>query len=207
MKKKALDNFVVGKNTKPMGISPAIALVNPKFAHNVGAAVRAASCFGFKQVWYTGDRVSMELTTKGKGERLPREERMKDYQDVELRQYEKFFDCFESDVVPVAIEIRPNAEVLSTFEHPEKAVYVFGPEDGGLHSVHLRHCHRVVVIPTKHCTNLAAAVYITLYDRLMKRQQLGLEPIIPASEILDEDRGWLEPVLYDKKGLHDSTHL
>lgn len=194
-----MDEFLYGQNAKPVGRSPAIALINPKYAHNVGAAVRAASCFGVKQVWYSGDRVSM-MTTKGKGDRLPREERMKDYQDVELRQFERIFDAFPDDVVPVGIEIRPNAEVLSTFEHPDKALYVFGPEDGGLRSVDLRHCHRVVVIPTRHCTNLAAAVYITLYDRLMKRQQLGLEPILPAAEILDEERGWLEPVLYDAKG-------
>ena len=28
------------------GVTPAVALVDPKFPHNVGAAVRAASCYG-----------------------------------------------------------------------------------------------------------------------------------------------------------------
>jgi hypothetical protein len=34
-------------------------------------------------------------------------------------------------VTPVAVELRPDAESLVTFEHPEEALYVFGPEDGG----------------------------------------------------------------------------
>jgi len=156
---------IYGKNARKEGVTPAVALVNPRFPHNVGAAVRAASCFGASQVWFSGDRVKMALDQK---KRLPREERMKGFADVELRHFDPFFDQFESDVVPVAVELRPNSEPLPLFEHPEKALYVFGPEDGSLGSVYLRHCHRFVVIPTRHCVNLAAAVYLVLYDRATK---------------------------------------
>jgi tRNA C32,U32 (ribose-2'-O)-methylase TrmJ len=175
---------------RPAGIAPAVALVNPKYPHNVGAAVRAAACFGIGQVWFSGDRVTV---TAGKRHRLPREERMKGYQAVHLVHSDRFFDAFARDVVPVAVELRDGAELLPQFEHPERALYVFGPEDGGLTAVQLRHCHRVVVIPTRHCVNLAAAVYLTLYDRLVKRQALGLEPILPIGEVLAETRGFLEP--------------
>lgn len=176
-----------GKTAKPVGLAPAVALVNPKYSHNVGAAVRAASCYGVSQVWYTGDRVPLDVE---KGERLPREERMKGYDDVTLTQFDYFFDAFPADTVPVAVELRPSAELLTQFEHPEKALYVFGPEDGSLTSVHLRHCHRFVVIPTRHCVNLAAAVYTVLYDRFSKRQATGLEPLSSSSDILAESRGW-----------------
>jgi len=115
-----------GKNAPKMGKTPAIALVNPKCGHNVGAAVRAASCFGAKQVWFTGNRVTIDSS-----KRLPREERMKGYRDVELRQFDNFFEQFK-DVTPIAIELRPNAESLATFQHPANALYVFGPEDGSL---------------------------------------------------------------------------
>jgi len=155
----------LGKKARPNGVPPAVALVNPKYPHNVGAAVRAASCFGIGQVWYSGDRVSMDPK---KGERLPREERMKGYQDVDLVQFDYFFDQFPGDVVPVAVELRPNSEQLPDFVHPERALYVFGPEDGSISQQHLRHCHRFVVIPTNHCVNLAAAVYLVLYDRMVK---------------------------------------
>jgi len=157
---------VYGKNRKTKaGITPAIALIDPKYPHNVGAAVRAASCFGISQVWFTGNRVSLE--PNGKKYRLPREERMKGYKDVELRQFEYIFDEFES-AIPVAVEMRPNSENLVYFEHPEDALYVFGPEDGSIPQVILRHCHRFVVIPTRHCVNLSAAVYLLLYDRHTK---------------------------------------
>jgi tRNA(Leu) C34 or U34 (ribose-2'-O)-methylase TrmL len=172
------------------GIAPAVALVNPKYPHNVGAAVRAAACFGISQVWFSGDRVTL---TADKRQRLPREERMKGYHDVDLVHSDRFFDAFARDVVPVAVELRDGAELLPQFQHPERALYVFGPEDGGLGAVQLRHCHRVVVIPTRHCVNLAAAVYLTLYDRLVKRQALGLDPVLPIGEVLAETRGFLEP--------------
>ena len=157
---------VYGKSRKKKaGITPAVALVNPKYPHNVGAAVRAASCFEVKQVWFTGNRVSLE--PDGKKYRLPREERMKGYQDVELRQFNYIFDEFEN-ATPVAVEMRPNSENLVYFEHPKDALYVFGPEDGSIPQVILRHCHRFVIIPTRHCVNLAAAVYLVLYDRHVK---------------------------------------
>jgi tRNA(Leu) C34 or U34 (ribose-2'-O)-methylase TrmL len=131
---------------RPAGIAPAVALVNPKYPHNVGAAVRAAACFGIGQVWFSGDRVTL---TAGKRRRLPREERMKGYQDVELVHSGRFFDAFARDVVPVAVELRDGAELLPQFQHPQRPLYVFGPEDGGLTAAQLRHCHRVVVIPTR----------------------------------------------------------
>ena len=61
------------------------------------------------------------------------------------------------------------------FEHPERALYVFGPEDGSLGRAVLARCHRFLVIPTRHCANLSAAVYTVLYDRHAKRVRAGLE--------------------------------
>jgi tRNA(Leu) C34 or U34 (ribose-2'-O)-methylase TrmL len=155
------------------GVAPAIALVDPKYPHNVGAAVRAASCYGIGQVWFSGDRVQLR---GARGYRLPREERMRGYQEVQLRQSDAFFDAFGPGTVPVAVEVRPGSESLIDFEHPDEALYVFGAEDGSLSRAVLRHCHRFVIIPTRHCTNLAAAVYTVLYDRHAKRVRAGQEP-------------------------------
>jgi len=182
-----VESEIWGKNrASKKGGDLAVALVDPKYAHNVGAVVRAASCFGVGQVWYTGNRIAMDLKKK---KRLPREERMKGYKSVELVQFDYFFDEFEPDVIPVAVEMRPNAELLTEFDHPEKALYVFGPEDGSIQNVHRRHCHRFVVIPTRHCVNLAAAVNLVLYDRLAKRMRAGLEDIRCLADVIAEDRG------------------
>lgn len=180
-----MNRLIMGKNGA-YGKTPSVLLINPKYTRNVGAVLRACSCFGAEQLWFTGDRILLEIE---KGKRLPREERMKGYLDVELIQNDYPFDQFKN-VTPVAIEVRENSEPLTVFEHPENALYVFGPEDGSINQVTMKQCHRIVSIPTKHCTNLAAAVYIVLYDRYLKRVQAGLEPAYPVSDTLCEQRGW-----------------
>lgn len=64
---------------------------------------------------------------------------MRGYQEVEIRQADYFFDAF-AGAVPVAVELRRNAESLIDFEHPERALYVFGPEDGSLDRAVLAQC-------------------------------------------------------------------
>ncbi len=169
------------------GRPPAVALINPKYPHNVGAALRACSCWGVGQLWWTGRRVTLDVP---RGERLPREERMKGYRDVEMAIDDDLFDRFRPGrVTPVAVELLPTAESLVTFEHPEDALYVFGPEDGSLPNAVRLHCHRFVFIPTHHCLNLAAAVNVVLYDRRLKRYLAGREPLGPLREMLREHRG------------------
>jgi len=174
-----IKSAIYGKNAKKVGVTPSIALINPKFARNVATTIRLASCYGIPQVWYTGNRISLDPKS---GERLPREERIKGYKDVDLIQNDYFFDQFEKDVVPVAIEVRQNSEHLLNFEHPEKALYVFGPEDGSIPKVILQHCHRFVIIPTRHCLNLSTAAATVLYDRMYKNNLQGKTDLITPGE-------------------------
>lgn len=164
------DNYNVRKTDSMFDISmtPAIIMFNPKYPHNVGAAVRACSCFDSPLIVFTGSRVSLEPAGKGKGYRLPREERMKGYKDVTLINDEYPFNRFSKDIIPVAVEVRANAELLPHFIHPENAIYVFGPEDGSIPQIYLKHCQRFLFIPSKHCLNLAAAINVVLYDRKSK---------------------------------------
>jgi tRNA(Leu) C34 or U34 (ribose-2'-O)-methylase TrmL len=148
--------------------------------------LRACAAFDADKLLVTGDRAQWEVT--GKGQRLPREERMKQYnQKVELIRNDRPFDLVSG--VPIAVEVSPTAEPLATFTHPENAVYVFGPEDGSVPKVARRFCHRFIIIPSDHCLNLAAAVSCVLMHRRIQRQLLGLEPILPAYETMQEERG------------------
>ena len=146
------------------GKAPAVVLVNPKYARNVGAVVRAASCFGVTQLWFTGNRVP---TIGDEGYRLPREERMAGYRDVELFNNEYPLDSFP-DSTPICVEVSREAEPITDFKHPENAVYIFGPEDGMVPKGFRVRCHRFLYIPTYHCMNLAMAVNTVLYDRMLK---------------------------------------
>lgn len=166
---------------------PGLILVNTKYIHNLAAAIRAASCFDVQRLVWTGSRVDPDPL-----DRLPREERMKGYKDVTWNRSDRPFALFHPGVVPVCVELMESSETLTTFVHPDNAVYVFGPEDGGVPQVIRRLCHRFVHVPASHCLNLAAAINVVLYDRKAKRQLEGKEPILPTGLMLKEHRGPME---------------
>lgn len=180
----ALTKLIIGKNTKKIGVAPAIIMCNPKNDYNVGGAQRAASNFGIEQVWFTGNRVSLEPE---KGRRLPREERMRGYDEVNVIQYDRPFDMFEKHIPIIGMEVKEGSQCLASFEHPKDAVYVFGPEDGSIPKSVLEFCHQFVQIPSRHCLNVSAAINIVLYDRAMK---LWWNDVAPLPELV-EHRGML----------------
>lgn len=161
----------------------AIVLENPKFPHNVGAAIRACSCYGIEQLFWTGSRALEGIEKNGKY-RIPREERMRGYKDVEIENTEKPMNRFPRGITIVAVELTAGAMPLTYFEHPLDAVYVFGPEDGSLSKGIKTVCHQFIFIPARHCLNLSAAVYTILYDRQLKAQQQGLLPVLSMEETL-----------------------
>lgn len=191
------DRFVRDMHRKGVaGETPAVVLVNPKHAANVAGVLRAASCWGARQVRFTGDRVADQLERLS---RIPREERMKGYAAVELLHDERPLDAFPG-ATPVLVEVRENAENLTFFEHPEDAVYVFGPEDGSVYRGYANLCHRFVFIPTNHCLNLSQAVNMVLGHRRLHAQWTGKEPPVRLSDTLDEARGFAEVPAIDWDG-------
>jgi tRNA(Leu) C34 or U34 (ribose-2'-O)-methylase TrmL len=158
--------------------SPGVILISPKYAHNVAAAIRACSCFGVHSLVWTGGRVDPTQY-----DRLPREERMKGYRDVTWTKSERPFELFGENAEPVCVEIGGYA-ALPDFQHPRNAVYVFGPEDGGVPQVARRLCHRFIYIPSHHCLNLAGALNVVLYDRIVKLHE----------------RDWIHPAKTEQRG-------
>lgn len=157
----------------------AVMLINPKSPYNVGAVIRACAIYDVPWLRWTGSRISSAEGRRyagswakgGNKPRLPREERLKDYLGVDWREDEMALDAFiDEGLTPIAVEITRSAESLPDFEHPENAVYVFGPEDGSIPKGTLTVCHRFLRIPTATRTplNLAAAVNVVLYDRFAK---------------------------------------
>ncbi|MFC1526106.1 TrmH family RNA methyltransferase [Candidatus Latescibacterota bacterium] len=160
-------------------LQTAVILEDPKHPQNVGGALRACAAFGVRDLYWTGERVVFNT------DRLPSQERMPHYQSsVHFTRDETALGRLtDRGFVPVAVEVKADAENLIYFEHPPKAVYVFGPEDGSLSKEALSACHRFAFIPTHYCLNLAAAVNVVLYDRRMKAMLSGAEPVLPLQEL------------------------
>lgn len=169
------------------GEVPAVVLYDPKYPHNVGEVLRACSCFDITQLWITGTRMAKKVW---EGKRIPREERLRGFREVEMLLDDEPLKFFPKGVVPVAVELLKGAENMYAFEHPENAVYIFGPEDGTLPQGIRRHCHRRLFIPTRHCVNLNAAVHLVLNDRKYKQYLAGQVPLETIGDSLREQRGW-----------------
>jgi tRNA(Leu) C34 or U34 (ribose-2'-O)-methylase TrmL len=137
-----------------------IGLVNPKNPENVGMVMRAAGCYEAQKVFYTGERFTRArkffTDTKNMHEKIP------------LQAVDDLLLTVPEGAKIVGVELIEGAMPLMNFEHPQKAYYIFGPEDGSLSQEILNACDAVVYIPTIGCMNLAATVNVVLYDRLAK---------------------------------------
>jgi tRNA(Leu) C34 or U34 (ribose-2'-O)-methylase TrmL len=135
----------------------AVGLHNPKNQHNVGGVLRAAYCFGAAMVAVAGMRYRVQSTDTADA-----------YLHLPLLQVDDLHTIIPFDCVPVAIERRNDATPLPDYEHPQRAFYIFGPEDGDLGKDVLSWCRDLVYIPSQHSINLAAVVNVVLYDRMAK---------------------------------------
>ena len=140
-----------------------IGLHNPKSPSNVGSVLRAAGCYGVNSVFYTGVRYDRanEFVTDTK----------KVHQRIPLIGVADLCQVIPLGCTPVAVELVDGARSLPDYTHPERAFYIFGPEDGTLDKAIRAQCSDVVFIPTIGCMNLAATVNVVLYDRLAKAQR------------------------------------
>lgn len=137
-----------------------IGLSNPKSPVNVGLAMRAAGCFQVDSVFYTGERYDRAAPFNT------------DTQNASLSIPLTWVPSLPGDVADdtqvVCVELVEGAIPLPAFQHPDKALYIFGPEDGTIQQQVIDRADSVVFIPTIGSLNLAAAVNVVLYDRLAK---------------------------------------
>ena len=140
-----------------------IALENPRVPENIGSVLRAAFVYNASMVVVGTTKPVSERFLNGKTGTV------KASRHMPVLVKSDIFAALPFDTVPVAVEILPDADLLPVFEHPERAFYVFGPENGSINDEIAAACCRKVQIPTKFCMNLAATVNVVLYDRMVKR--------------------------------------
>ncbi|MGB5831672.1 MAG: TrmH family RNA methyltransferase, partial [Thiohalocapsa sp.] len=80
----------------------------------------------------------------------------------------------------IGIELLDEAVDLPSFRHPRQAVYVLGPERGGLSDAMVERCDHVVKIPTRFSINVSLAGALVLYDRLISLGRFAPRPLRPG---------------------------
>lgn len=155
----------------------AIGLMRPKDVHNIGGVLRAAYCYGAAMVAIQGDRTPIRSSQD-----TPQAWRYLPVVRGDLHALIPF------DAEPIAVDLVDDAVPLPAFQHPQRAFYVFGPEDGTLGASTLDWCSRRIMVPTRACMNLAATVNVILYDRMAKADRAArgvayrdLAPIVSAA--------------------------
>ena len=135
-----------------------IALHKPIKEINIGHALRSAGCFNANMVVIS--------ETKYQGTMV---DTQKMHKHIPLMEVENFKEVIPYDCTPVAVECMDEGIPLHEYQHPERAFYIFGPENGSLDDSILSYCKDIVTIPAFHCLNLGACTYIVLYDRYTKQ--------------------------------------
>lgn len=141
----------------------AIGLDRPKDVHNLGGTMRAMGCYGADLLLLAGARMRHHSTDTQKA-----------WRHIPVLQVADLMDHCPFGAVPVCIELTDDAVPLPAFTHPERAFYIFGPEDGSVRAEYQRRCKHRVMVPTSYCMNLAATVNVVLYDRLAKLGQASM---------------------------------
>ena len=133
-----------------------MALYRPKKRVNLGTTYRSCEALGASFIQLVGSRYRKQKADVSRA-----------WRSVPLFETEEIIVPFGCSLV--AVELADNAQSLTELEHPRRAVYLFGPEDGTLPPALVAECAHVTRIPGHLCLNLACAVTVVLYDRIAKQ--------------------------------------
>lgn len=142
-----------------------IGLSNPKSPENVNSVKRAAGNFRADAIYFTGTRYPRAVKLNPATTNMSRAVSL----TIPIINTSCLIDNTPDNMKIVCVEFAENAISLAQYQHPEQALYIFGPEDGNLSQEIINRADAVVYIPTQGCMNLAATVNVVLYDRLAKQ--------------------------------------
>jgi tRNA G18 (ribose-2'-O)-methylase SpoU len=161
----ALVNRAVGVQSQPSRQmkSPdngyvGIGIYNVKRTANFGALIRTARVFGADFVFSVGNRNPQQQSSVGAELTLPL---------FHFPTMAQFIASIPVNARLVCVELTPAALAIKTYQHPPRAVYLLGPEDGTLPDAIMRQ-HDTVILPGAYPLNVAMAATVVLYDRVMK---------------------------------------
>lgn len=168
-KRRRYDRYITRESTLTQRGYGCVALESPNDGVNVGHALRAALCFEARLVIVGSAPPELNI-------RKLKTDPGKAYRHVPILQVDDIFEAMPEDCTPVAVELTDDAVDLPAFVHPERACYIFGPENGSISPEVLARCSTSVKIPTTMSLNLGMTVNIVLYDRMAKGRKTRFEP-------------------------------
>lgn len=154
-----------------------IGLMNPKSPDNVGAVLRSSANYRVDSVYYTGKRYENAVKHAGRQVDMSRKRGKK----IPLSAVAQITAPATAGMKIICVEFAENAIALPVFEHPDKALYIFGPEDGSIDQATIDLADAVVYMPTVGSMNLSASVNVLLYDRLAKSYTAENDDLIITS--------------------------
>ncbi len=140
-----------------------IGMLDPKYDVNLGTLWRSAFAFGANFIFTVGARYSRQPSDTTESIRHIPYWRFTDLTD--------FVQHLPPEANLVAVERDETAMDLQKFAHPERAVYLLGPEDGSLGSEVIEKCAYVIRFDSRYCLNVSVAGSVVLYDRLAKAKR------------------------------------
>jgi len=139
-----------------------IGIENIKTTRNLGTVWRSAQIMGADFIFVIGERYEYMKT-----------DTMKSWKHIPLfyfKTIELFLETLPKDSQLIGIELDERSVPISTFKHPQRAIYLMGAEDKGLSKIALEKCNSIVQLPGQYSLNVSAAASIVLYDRYLKNQ-------------------------------------
>lgn len=142
-----------------------VGIYNMKTGINYGTLFRSAACFDADFLFLIGRRFEQQCSDTMKTQRhIP----LFEYKDTDDFLEHRPYGC-----ALVGVEVAVGARNICDVVHPERALYLLGPEDGSLPQTLLDKCQMVIRIPTRYCLNVAVAGSVVLYDRRVKQAAGG----------------------------------
>ena len=137
-----------------------IGIYMSKSTKNIGTIWRTAHIMGADFIFTIGQRYETMKT-----------DTMKSFRHIPLffyRTVDDFFNSIPKGAEVIGIELDSSSVPLTSFSHPQRAVYLLGSEDTGLPADVIQRCHSVIQLPGSYSLNVSVAGSVVMYDRYLK---------------------------------------
>ena len=143
-----------------------VAVYHPKTEANVGTLWRTATAYQAALIATVGPRRYQHQA--GDTCKTPLHKPMFKFDDFDDLLTHLPFGC-----QVIGVELSDRAVDLTSFRHPDSAIYLLGAEDHGIPENVLDRCHHVVKVPypADWSLNVSVAGSLVIHDRYVKRSR------------------------------------